>query len=102
MVLPDCDLATARVRLAQICLLVKEKTHVFRSQALPNVTLSVGLAALSETLPDDESLITAAGKAMYLAKTNGRDRIEDFRTSPEVPNRRPPQQCPPRLPCSPW
>jgi predicted signal transduction protein with EAL and GGDEF domain len=44
------------------------------------VTVSVGLATLSETLPDGESLITAADKAMYLAKANGRDRIEEFLT----------------------
>lgn len=83
VVLPDCDLAAARDRLARICQLVKGTKHVFRGQKLSPVTLSVGLATLSETLPDGESLITAADKAMYIAKTNGRDRIENFLT-PEV------------------
>ena len=80
VVLPDCDLAAARARLTQICLQVKGKVLMFRGQKLPTVTVSVGLATLSETLPDGESLITAADKAMYLAKTNGRDRIEEFLT----------------------
>ncbi len=81
VVLPDCDLVAARARLADICLQVRKKAHVFHGKALPSVTLSVGLATLSETLPTSEALITAADKAMYLAKTNGRDRIEDFRTA---------------------
>jgi diguanylate cyclase (GGDEF)-like protein len=80
LVLLDCDLAAARVRLTQICLKVRRNTLMFRGQKLSTVTLSVGLATSSETLPDGESLITAADKAMYLAKTNGRDRIEDFLT----------------------
>jgi diguanylate cyclase (GGDEF)-like protein/PAS domain S-box-containing protein len=81
VVLPDCDLATARERLTQICLQVKGQPFVFRGKTLPNVTLSVGLATLSETLPTGESLITAADKALYVAKTNGRNRIEVFRTT---------------------
>ncbi len=91
VVLPDCDIATARTRFAQICLQIKGKAHMLRGQALPSATVSVGLATLSETLPDGESLITAADKAMYLAKTNGRDRIEDsWLPKPRVPNRHPP------------
>ncbi len=78
--LPECDLATARARLLQICLAAKAKTPVFRGRTLPNITLSVGLATLSGALPTTESLITAADNAMYLAKNNGRDRIEDYRT----------------------
>lgn len=80
VVLPDCDLAAARARLTTMCTAVKRKAQVFRGQTLPRVTLSVGLATLSEALPNSESLITAADKAMYLAKTNGRDRIEQFLT----------------------
>lgn len=80
VVLPDCDLAVARACLTQICQLAKGKKRVFRGQVLPSVTLSVGLASLSEVMTDGDSLITAADKAMYAAKTNGRDRIEEFRT----------------------
>lgn len=80
VVLPECDLATARERLLQICLLVKEKAPVFHGRTLPNITLSVGMATLSDALPSAEKLITAADNAMYLAKSNGRDRIEEFQT----------------------
>src|ERR1019366_5884806 len=41
VVLPECDLATARELLLQICLLVKGTAPVFRGWALPNITLSV-------------------------------------------------------------
>lgn len=78
LVLPECDLATARARLQQICLAAKGKTLVFHGRTLPKITLSVGMATLSGALPTAESLITAADHAMYLAKSNGRDRIEDY------------------------
>ncbi len=80
LVLPECDLATARARLQQICLAAKGKTLVFRGRTLPKITLSVGMATLSGALPTAESLITAADHAMYVAKSNGRDRIEDYQT----------------------
>lgn len=79
LVLPECDLAAARARLLQICLAAKGKTLVFHGRTLPKITLAVGLAALSGALPTAESLITAADNAMYLAKSSGRDRIEDYR-----------------------
>lgn len=80
LVLPECDPATARARLQQICLAAKGKTLVFRGRTLPKITLSVGMATLSGALPTAESLITAADHAMYVAKSNGRDRIEDYQT----------------------
>jgi diguanylate cyclase (GGDEF)-like protein/PAS domain S-box-containing protein len=86
LVLPECDLATARERLLQICLLVKGKAPVFRGRTLPKITLSVGMATLSGALPTAESLVTAADHAMYVAKSNGRDRIEDYQ-APEAGGR---------------
>jgi diguanylate cyclase (GGDEF)-like protein/PAS domain S-box-containing protein len=93
IVLPECDLATARARLLQICLVVRGKAPVFRGRTLPNITLSVGMATLSGALPTAESLITAADNAMYMAKSKGRDRIEDYRT-PEAPERAPVTEAP--------
>lgn len=49
------------------------------------MTLSIGLAALSDGLSTGERLITAADKAMYVAKRMGRDRIECFEASPPEP-----------------
>jgi diguanylate cyclase (GGDEF)-like protein/PAS domain S-box-containing protein len=77
-VLPECDLTTARERMTKFSALVKGKAQAFRGHTLPSVTLSIGLANLSNAISTGESLITAADEAMYAAKNNGRDRIEIF------------------------
>jgi diguanylate cyclase (GGDEF)-like protein len=94
LVLPDCDLNGARARLRQIRLEIKRKTIVFHGQALPSVTMSVGLAQLGGDLASADALITAADEALYAAKRNGRDRIEIFRsqirqTAPMLPSAQP-------------
>lgn len=76
LLLPDCDLAAAYERLTDISLKAKSSSNVLRGKELPNTTLSIGLATLSDTLSTSESLITAADEAMYAAKRMGRDRIE--------------------------
>jgi diguanylate cyclase (GGDEF)-like protein len=78
LVLPDCDSSNAKTRLEHLCKETREKSFLFRGNALPSVTLSVGLAQLSEDLPSAEALITAADEALYRAKHNGRDRVEVF------------------------
>jgi diguanylate cyclase (GGDEF)-like protein/PAS domain S-box-containing protein len=89
--LPDCSLAAAYQRMTDICVKIRRRDNIFRGKTLPGTTLSIGLAALSDSLSTSESLITAADKAMYTAKRMGRDRIECFGTSPSaflaVPNR---------------
>jgi diguanylate cyclase (GGDEF)-like protein/PAS domain S-box-containing protein len=92
IVLPECDLSAALVRLTQIADAAKRKTLQFLGVTLPRVTLSIGVAGFGPFLPDADRLITAADKAMYLAKGNGRDRIEVFRSQQpqsvvEVPKR---------------
>jgi diguanylate cyclase (GGDEF)-like protein/PAS domain S-box-containing protein len=78
LVLPDCDSSDAKTRLEHLCKEIREKSFLFRGNALPSVTLSVGLAQLSEDLLSAEALITAADEALYRAKHNGRDRVEVF------------------------
>jgi diguanylate cyclase (GGDEF)-like protein len=81
ILLPDCDLAAAHQRLTDISLMAKNNSNVLRGTVLPNATLSIGLATLSDKLSTSESLITAADEAMYAAKRMGRDRIECSETS---------------------
>jgi diguanylate cyclase (GGDEF)-like protein len=83
-VLPGCSLAAAYQRMTEISLKTKGTANVIRGKKLPGITLSIGLAAWSDSLLASESLITAADKAMYAAKRMGRDRIECFEASPSA------------------
>lgn len=80
VVLPECDLSSAVERLTQIANSAKGRVLQFLDKTLPTVTLSIGVAGYGTFLPDADTLITAADKAMYRAKGNGRDRIEVFRS----------------------
>lgn len=77
-VLPDCDQAVAHHRMIGIATMIKKRSNVLRGERLPNTTLSVGLATLSDSLSTSELLITAADDAMYAAKRLGRNRVECF------------------------
>jgi diguanylate cyclase (GGDEF)-like protein/PAS domain S-box-containing protein len=76
LVLPDCDLACAKPRLQAICSEIRQRTFQFKGEALPRVTVSVGLAELRDDVRSAETLIAAADAALYSAKRNGRDRVE--------------------------
>ncbi|HEX4310607.1 MAG TPA: diguanylate cyclase [Acidobacteriaceae bacterium] len=80
--LPDCSLVTAYQRMTDISGKIRGRNNIFCGESLPGTTLSIGLAALTDSLSTSEGLITAADKAMYAAKRMGRDRIECFETSP--------------------
>ncbi len=76
LVLAECNLGDAQQRLQQICGEVRRKTFLFRGKPLPAVTVSVGIAELSDDLPRADVLIAAADEALYAAKRDGRDRVE--------------------------
>ena len=78
LVLPECNAATAQARLEQICLKIKQKKLVFGGRLLQTVTISAGVAQLSDELSSADELITAADRALYAAKRAGRDRIERY------------------------
>ncbi len=77
LVLPDCDIACAQLRLREICSTIRQYAFRFKGDA-PRVTISAGLAQLSDDLQTAESLIAAADTALYAAKHHGRDRVEIF------------------------
>ncbi|MDG1750221.1 MAG: GGDEF domain-containing protein [Thalassotalea sp.] len=77
IVLPDCDvnggIETARriqQSLADHCVSIKNKEIC--------MTLSIGLATFNDKHKSFEQLINDADQAMYLAKENGRNRIEVY------------------------
>ncbi len=76
LVLPECNLSDAQKRLQRICEEIRRKTFFHRKSPLPSVTVSIGIAELSDDLPSVDVLIAAADEALYAAKRGGRDRVE--------------------------
>jgi len=75
IILPDCDLNGGveianriQTSLAKHCVAIENKEVC--------VTLSIGICMLSDKHENFEQLINDADQAMYLAKKNGRNRIE--------------------------
>lgn len=65
--LPETDLPMAREVAERLRLAVETETEV---------TISLGIASLVETIPDRETLVRLADAALYQAKQNGRNRVE--------------------------
>ncbi len=75
IILPDCDLnggveIANRIQssLARHCVSIEDKEIC--------MTLSIGICMLSDKHKSFDELINDADQAMYLAKKNGRNRIE--------------------------
>lgn len=77
--LPECDLAGARVVAERLCGAVFGQAMAHeRSPAAPVVTISIGVAcAVPEAGTAVESLIQQADAYLYQAKTQGRNRVVD-------------------------
>jgi len=74
LIVPGCDLAITTRRANEIRVLVSSEPVVSDSIATPiTVSMGVALAEPSETV---ESLLHRADTALYLAKRNGRNRVE--------------------------
>lgn len=71
VLLPDADLEQARQVAERIRLTTAEGPA-----QLPPVTVSIGVAALEAADTNLDCLLSRADNAMYLAKANGRNRIE--------------------------
>jgi diguanylate cyclase (GGDEF)-like protein/putative nucleotidyltransferase with HDIG domain len=71
IILPDCDQAEG-VRIAEI---IRQMVAVYGSHSLLTpVTISIGLAVFPKDA-DEEMLIHMADRAMYVAKTNGKNLV---------------------------
>lgn len=47
----------------------------FNGNLLPSITISMGISTFPEHGHDAKTLITAADRALYKAKNQGRDRV---------------------------
>jgi diguanylate cyclase (GGDEF)-like protein len=75
IVLPDCDLSGGIDTAKRIQEALAKEPVVIDGKAI-YVTLSIGVSMLNEQHKSLDQLINDADKAMYQAKTNGRNRIE--------------------------
>jgi diguanylate cyclase (GGDEF)-like protein len=75
VIMPDSSADDAKKRLDEICGLIRAISIEFRHQALPAVSVSVGIAEAPGHGRDAVELLRAADTALYAAKAAGRDRI---------------------------
>lgn len=75
IILPDCDLNGGVEIAKRIQNALIQRSLIVENNEL-KVTLSIGVAMLNDKHSSFEQLINDADNAMYLAKENGRNRIE--------------------------
>lgn len=75
LILPEAALDCARTRADQIREAAKHLHISHLGESLGSVTVSLGVAAFPEHGGSGEALIRAADGALYLAKSEGRDRV---------------------------
>lgn len=71
----DTDETNAVARAEVFRKMVEHLSVTFREQALPPVTVSIGVAGLRHENSRPEELIRAADQALYQAKRTGRNRV---------------------------
>lgn len=74
IILPETELTGALELAARICKKVSAMTLTHKDESL-NVTVSLGVAQLCESMTHYEELISAADNALYQAKAEGRNRV---------------------------
>jgi diguanylate cyclase (GGDEF)-like protein len=74
MVMDNCSLNDASAKAEEL----RQKIQLLHPNDL-DVTVSFGVAGLSDTINDCTLLFTAVDKALYKAKNSGRNRVEVYR-----------------------
>lgn len=75
MILPEAPLELALARAEEIRAAAAEMVVEMRGQALPKVTVSLGISAAPGHGKGGAGLISVADKALYEAKSGGRNRV---------------------------
>src|SRR5262249_39619515 len=73
LILPEASTEIARERAEQLRLSIKRLSVPYKSHLLPEVTISIGVATLSDQYTTGLALLRAADEALYRAKGEGRD-----------------------------
>lgn len=75
VILPGCDSLDALKQAERLRAFIGEKP-MNTSEGMLTVTISLGLTAINESTTETDLLVKIADKALYLAKNNGRNRVE--------------------------
>ena len=75
LILPGCSRQEAIARSEEIRELVAQSALELEGKSVSDITLSFGIAELSQTEQTRTDLIDAADQALYLSKHNGRNRV---------------------------
>jgi diguanylate cyclase (GGDEF)-like protein/PAS domain S-box-containing protein len=75
VLLPAAELGDARNVLERICAAIRDKARVDIDGQTITVTCSAGLTSLSHRTDDPGELIRKADRALYVAKSTGRNRV---------------------------
>lgn len=84
IILPDTGKAGAEQLAERLRAAIEEKEINFEGQKLP-VTASIGISTFSHQ-EKGEALIQEADKALYQAKTGGRNKVVSYKNEEEGPN----------------
>ncbi|MEK6754464.1 MAG: diguanylate cyclase [Chloroflexota bacterium] len=75
LILPETTVEDARQRAEELREKIRQMTVLHRDQALGIITISLGVAAYPDHGMTGEALLHTADKALYQAKSEGRDRV---------------------------
>lgn len=76
ILLPETDIETACQRAEELRSSVEALKIRYGEHTLPSVSVSIGLATLSDACSDPQALISAADAALYRAKDDGRNCVK--------------------------
>ncbi|MGM0951623.1 MAG: diguanylate cyclase [Pseudomonadota bacterium] len=76
VVMPGATREAARNKADQLCEAVREKPIVHEGRDLGGLTVSVGVANWPDNVEKSDQILTLADRALYCAKTAGRNRVE--------------------------
>ena len=80
VVLPEVSKQDALAKADTIRKSIESEKFFYNETDSLKVTISIGVAALGDAAAEATELVTAADKALYTAKRNGRNRVEAFQT----------------------
>jgi diguanylate cyclase (GGDEF)-like protein len=75
LVLPNTELDTVIQRAEELNQAARDVELTYKDRSLGHISLSIGIALLPQHAGEAEAVIAIADKALYQAKTNGRDQF---------------------------